>query len=505
MPKTLVCTTYTGAQVGKHEAIVLSPIQRLPFDVLEHIFLRCLSDPLDQVQPKINAPPMLLCHVCSSWRTIALEIPALWTHIHHRLPMERLGGRLQLWNKMVFHRKLTFLKWWRRNQGKRATFIRLRIYRKTGDTSLRRFDVDKDAENFFDEFMSSAQYLDVGPFMFDQRLRPIESSYPQLLSLVSSHPNYNLDEDTYVRRRDREAQDLFPTIPRTLQRLRLHHVSFPEHYSSAGRFKSWCNLTHLSLNYTFLDQKSWLSIARAVPNLQWCYLDVIIRAGSELVQGAAKIQLPFLSTFTAVVDYSEYRDTNHPSLWLLLQGLDLPVLRDLAIYTDGNPSDYPLITMSIEDGLIETPTITTLTIGLQFQGFFCDSEESAAPQDWSLMTPLSTYAPHIAHLVLDLCYVDRCGRYDEPLLEEKLRHWRNLLRRSKGWMDIGEPSSAIRKITTVVKSLAIDKPLVEAAFQDALDLDKQEASREIVFEVVEADKWRVAPYAEGWKTWSSVV
>ncbi|KAF7296679.1 F-box domain-containing protein [Mycena chlorophos] len=60
---------------------LLSPIRRLPEDVLREIFVACI--PLDRncVMSEKEAP-ILLGHICSSWRRLSLSIPYLWTRVH---------------------------------------------------------------------------------------------------------------------------------------------------------------------------------------------------------------------------------------------------------------------------------------------------------------------------------------------------------------------------------------------------------------------------------------
>ncbi|KAF9009931.1 hypothetical protein BDQ17DRAFT_1222300, partial [Cyathus striatus] len=68
----------------RYQALI-SPARQLPRDILEEIFLACL--PTDR-NPCISAAeaPILLTHICSSWRSIALSLPRLWSAIHIALP-----------------------------------------------------------------------------------------------------------------------------------------------------------------------------------------------------------------------------------------------------------------------------------------------------------------------------------------------------------------------------------------------------------------------------------
>ncbi|KAF8189066.1 hypothetical protein BJ912DRAFT_804153, partial [Pholiota molesta] len=51
----------------------------VPRDVLLEIFTHCLPRrPLAIQRSNMRIAPMLLCHICSSWRRIALACPTLW-------------------------------------------------------------------------------------------------------------------------------------------------------------------------------------------------------------------------------------------------------------------------------------------------------------------------------------------------------------------------------------------------------------------------------------------
>ncbi|KAJ7764308.1 hypothetical protein B0H16DRAFT_1526680, partial [Mycena metata] len=60
---------------------LLSPIRRLPLDVMQEIFLACTSTHRNCVMSALEAP-VLLGRICSSWRSIALSTPRLWARLH---------------------------------------------------------------------------------------------------------------------------------------------------------------------------------------------------------------------------------------------------------------------------------------------------------------------------------------------------------------------------------------------------------------------------------------
>ncbi|KAH9484811.1 hypothetical protein JR316_0001713 [Psilocybe cubensis] len=76
--------TTTKETISRYRA-VLSPIRRLPADVLREIFLHCLEKHRNPAMLASEAP-MLLTRICSSWRSIAQSSPLLWAQIHIAFP-----------------------------------------------------------------------------------------------------------------------------------------------------------------------------------------------------------------------------------------------------------------------------------------------------------------------------------------------------------------------------------------------------------------------------------
>ncbi|KAF8189044.1 hypothetical protein BJ912DRAFT_801809, partial [Pholiota molesta] len=55
------------------------PISSLPYEILLEIFIHCLPGySLLQQQPSTTSAPILLCHICSSWRRLAQASSTLW-------------------------------------------------------------------------------------------------------------------------------------------------------------------------------------------------------------------------------------------------------------------------------------------------------------------------------------------------------------------------------------------------------------------------------------------
>ncbi|KAK7001350.1 hypothetical protein R3P38DRAFT_2649411 [Favolaschia claudopus] len=68
------------AYIEPRKALISHP-RRLPMDILEAIFLQCLPSTRNAVMSAQEAP-LLVCRICSAWRTAALSMPRLWASLH---------------------------------------------------------------------------------------------------------------------------------------------------------------------------------------------------------------------------------------------------------------------------------------------------------------------------------------------------------------------------------------------------------------------------------------
>ncbi|KAF7373275.1 hypothetical protein MSAN_00536500 [Mycena sanguinolenta] len=68
------------AYIDSRKALISHP-RRLPADIVQEIFIACLPTTRNAVMSTKEAP-LLLCRICSAWRTIALSVPRLWASLH---------------------------------------------------------------------------------------------------------------------------------------------------------------------------------------------------------------------------------------------------------------------------------------------------------------------------------------------------------------------------------------------------------------------------------------
>lgn len=72
------------AYVDPHR-VLLTPVRRLPPDILGEIFVHCLPTDRNPTRSLAEAP-LLLGMICRSWRDISLSTPRVWTGIHVYIP-----------------------------------------------------------------------------------------------------------------------------------------------------------------------------------------------------------------------------------------------------------------------------------------------------------------------------------------------------------------------------------------------------------------------------------
>ncbi|KAJ7513056.1 hypothetical protein B0H11DRAFT_1843504 [Mycena galericulata] len=79
----------TQEYIDAHKAL-LSPVRRLPPDIVQEIFTACLPTQRNAVMSAREAPLLLTC-ICRAWRALALSTPVLWASLH--LPLEFIFDR----------------------------------------------------------------------------------------------------------------------------------------------------------------------------------------------------------------------------------------------------------------------------------------------------------------------------------------------------------------------------------------------------------------------------
>ncbi|KAK7001422.1 hypothetical protein R3P38DRAFT_3049036 [Favolaschia claudopus] len=76
--------SHLSSYVAAHK-VLISPIRRLPPDIIAEIFLACLPTHRNCVM-NVTEAPVLLGRICSSWRVRSLATPRLWASLHIVVP-----------------------------------------------------------------------------------------------------------------------------------------------------------------------------------------------------------------------------------------------------------------------------------------------------------------------------------------------------------------------------------------------------------------------------------
>ncbi|KAJ7730705.1 hypothetical protein DFH07DRAFT_1065961 [Mycena maculata] len=82
--------------VAAHLALV-SSVRRVPTDIMQEIFVASLPSGQNSTITEQDAP-LLLCHICRAWRSLALSTPRLWASLHISVPY---GDRISSMNNVV--------------------------------------------------------------------------------------------------------------------------------------------------------------------------------------------------------------------------------------------------------------------------------------------------------------------------------------------------------------------------------------------------------------------
>ncbi|KAF8171124.1 hypothetical protein BJ912DRAFT_996213 [Pholiota molesta] len=491
-----------------------SAVYSLPHDVLTEIFPHCLPrSPIDTHQPNPRVAPMLLCHVCSSWRATTIATPSLWSYLYLRLPIQwdKDGLGPTVWDVKIFGKKIQCLKWWKENQGARAPFVRFEFDRPDGWYHPDWYHpMRPNIMKFVIEYLSSAQYLDVSLFLRYLSKQDRDYGYnmecPHLHTLVVKFPTYGDDDDddedhSYASSHSNDDSDdeILPPltlthIPPTLRRFSmLRGGGLPRDYNN-----DWSTLTHLSLKTIFLSSLNWSSLIRGVSRLQWGNFTILLLGIFPIAPPPST--LPFLSTLSMDVDNIDDEFVDIP-LTILFLNLKLPALETLSLCSNSRQAwSSPYAIKEVNAVLRSAPAISKLALGPKFLSS-AYTHTSIFEEVWKNESPLSVLAPRLNHLELDFCCSDED---DNTKLSQYVAHWKELFF-STNWLDFSNPTNTVRTMSIFVKSNASRGPLAfPIRMRDKVSAIIEEYVRkadDVAFRIFLVDKRETLP--DGWQTWDS--
>lgn len=384
--------------VANSEASTQAPITRLPDDVLREIFWWSSPQyPLEIPQPNTGIAPMILCHVCMSWRTVAFASATLWSHMRCLVsPTKEVDNDNEEEDNSCWIFPLSqiqFIQWWKSKQGSIAPFIHLSVTR-SGDNGRGERQQAVGGMAVILDYLTSAQYLELDAFFWDRVEDMIRSEHQAVFRQLRTIGR-SFDRTTYgFGRRFYRIQSLLshPQLP-LLHRLSIQSDKLPGDMLLPTH---WSSLTHISLRHVGIHLRLWFSLIRFVSNLQWGCFDIEVLSGVDMEANPPLCTHSQLSFLFLDVNSHDGQPEEDFRLSLLLRGLHLPALHTLLL-----PSfpmyftDEPNAT-DLDDIFVSAPSLKSLTLGARM---FFISEDMMEAVD--TMQPIWRRVPTLEHLCLE--------------------------------------------------------------------------------------------------------
>jgi len=348
--------------------IILSPVRRLPLDVLHEIFFHCLPTHRNPIMTSSESP-LLLTQICSSWRAIAFSSPRIWSKIHIPLPgdpslnqgitdgtslslrCQRIAGVLQL--------RCDAVRRWLSRSG--TCPLSISIYHPSSYSDLQTSKIEELSQEMFNILLSLAdRWSDVDLFMPEDIYSRLQgNTQPATFSSLKS-----LKLNLYRNFHGNHFES--PPI-RLLAAPGLCSITISatqSTYDMIGKLVQpvWNQLTHITLASATIDT----------------YFVFLLRQCRNLVFG----------NFMVVPSHWPVQPISEDQEDILL-----PCLESLAVNDSGSHE-----TMTIIFSAIKAPALTKLSYRRTISSPFYDNSIIPLPAP---MIPLLSSSTLISHLILD--------------------------------------------------------------------------------------------------------
>lgn len=288
----------TRLHLDKLEAL-LSPIRLLPIEVVGEIFNYCLDD--TSFEPmSLNSGPLLMTHVCSSWRRIAINKSNLWTHIwvtiDNNEDREGWPALVKLWIERSGQLPLNFhiQETEKHNYSQHPDSVFFRVL----DILLPQAHRWKSVELLNRNFQATGD--------------------TQWFHKLPQRPDFPLLESFTLQARRMEQQELARVTEMIRQSPRLHSVTWMIKTAVTMPTLPWAQLTHLTLIFICsLDMT--LDILSNCPHLHQLDISVQLLQGTQALRHVTHTKLETL--------YFSCSGTLEP----LFDSITLPRIKDLTI------------------------------------------------------------------------------------------------------------------------------------------------------------------------------
>ncbi|KAL0069438.1 hypothetical protein AAF712_003463 [Marasmius tenuissimus] len=282
--------------VGAHSR-VLSPIRRLPADILSEIFILCL--PTDHFPSRdLAEAPLLLTFVCHIWRNVALRTPRLWNAIHIFIPHPAIdvGTYYEPW----MQKRLEGIRNWLKQSGTLPLHLSLSTGSYPSFPNPDSRDPVFPVKGVCDEILSllvgfssrwmSLSLVDIIERVKDRLDELLPPNLPMLkaIQLVEEKgPFLYISKDLDVH-----TKNLLRRASCSLRDIRLQN--FPTLRTLNDFPISWTTLTYVSL--AMFPATSIPELATLTPALRTCSLEVDIDADILQVDAITPVEWPHLHT-----------------------------------------------------------------------------------------------------------------------------------------------------------------------------------------------------------------
>ncbi|KAJ7723677.1 hypothetical protein B0H16DRAFT_1737121 [Mycena metata] len=355
--------------VDSHTAL-LSPVRRLPLDILQEIFIACLPAHRNCVMSATEAP-VLLGRICSSWRNISLSTPCLWSRLHLAHPILKLNPSVPL--SAVFTNKvaqrLEIAKTWLGRSGQcplaisSLWIVRGSIEHPENTTNL-----------LIDTLLPFSSRWEHISFV------TAASILPKLSHLTEA------DVPVWKSFKFRQADAHEEDSPQwnSLRLLRGRTLScfgiIAKGVMALEMPLRWNNLTGLEIEESFdldsMTAERALDVLSRCPKLRTCRLQVVYRPGAAITEWRI-VECPFLHTF--VLQSPMCSRTSLPSaIQQFSDRLSFPHLRHLKLC--GKQDDGPAADISYYSFLAAAPHLESVDLNM-------DLCTKAALKDFLLALP----------------------------------------------------------------------------------------------------------------------
>jgi hypothetical protein len=358
---------------------ILSPVRRLPLDVLHEIFFHCLPNHRNPIM-KSSESPVLLTRICSSWRAIALSSPRIWSKIHIPLPGDpsfssgygiitdetSLSGRRQRFNSLL-QMRCDVVRGWLSRSGTCPLSISIHHPSSYSDYSDSQSPkVDELSHEMFDMLLTFAdRWSDIDISMPEEIYIKLQGSmkpiiFPSLKSLrLNSYRQFPTSDIQYPPIQLLAAPGLCSITLNTIQMT---------YYITANLVQPiWNQLTHITLASSIGDIHL-LTLLRQCPNLVF---------GNFMVTSSHWPTEPTVDREDILLPCLESLGVNdggvHAIMTIMFNAIKAPALTKLS-YQGINASPYDNSTIPLPAPVIPLLSNSTLISDLLLDGILSSQD-----------------------------------------------------------------------------------------------------------------------------------